>query len=31
MSIEKYIGRRVEVIYQNGKGEMTQRVIPSIP
>jgi hypothetical protein len=27
MSIEKYIGRRVEVIYQDGKGEISQRVV----
>ncbi|RUS42260.1 hypothetical protein [Cohnella sp. AR92] len=27
MSIEKFIGRRVEVIYQNGKGELSQRVV----
>ncbi|RUS47577.1 hypothetical protein [Cohnella sp. AR92] len=27
MSIEKFIGRRVEVIYQDGKGELSQRVV----
>lgn len=25
--MEKYIGRRVEVIYQNSKGEISQRVV----
>ncbi|RUS48385.1 hypothetical protein [Cohnella sp. AR92] len=27
MTIEKFIGRRVEVIYQNGKGELSQRIV----
>jgi len=27
VSIEKYIGRRVEVIYEDSKGRITKRVI----
>jgi predicted DNA-binding transcriptional regulator YafY len=27
MSIEKYIGRRVEVIYQDSRGQITQRIV----
>lgn len=25
--ISKYVGRRVEVIYQDGKGQITQRIV----
>lgn len=27
MTIDKYVGRLIEMIYQNGKGELSQRVV----